>query len=522
MSNEVEIIVKAKNRTKEGLVEARRDTKTFAEEIEHRIESSGDTSGKSFGAKLAGRFKELPIMANPYGAAIGAALGAAMLPALGAALNGGALLAVGGGAIALGIKSAANDPGVQSAWKSFADKGKSLFADFGKPFVGPVRDSIGIFGKTLDALRPGLLRIGAAASKVVEPLAKGFGELAKNAMPGIEKAVKASVPLFTALAKNMPDLGRAVSSFFESMAKGAPGALKFFDGLLKGITKVLTGLGKAVGGLSEAFDTMSSDSRVIKVFKGIGDVLSWVGRMIRNVASGALEALRPAFAELSKTFSDNRAELTTLRKGLGRMAEFIADRVAPVVGRILVNNLRLTIRAIGAVISALGWMVRTFQSARRAASRAGSGISSTFRSLQATMRRVRAAIRSALSGIFDPLIRSASRAYSSVVGKLQGIASFASSVVDHIPGFAAGGPVGSGGLVEVGEHGRELVRLPSGSSVIPNANAQGSSGQGGGNGPASVRLEVASSGGRMADLLVEVLREAIRGRGGSVQAVLGS
>lgn len=87
-----------------------------------------------------------------------------------------------------------------------------------------------------------------------------------------------------------------------------------------------------------------------------------------------------------------------------------------------------------------------------------------------------------------------------------------------IGGAATGGP--RGGLTWVGEQGPELVRLPGGSTVIPAGQSATMAAQGGGGGGGMV-LEIRSGGSRMDDLLVELLRNAVRSRGGNVQTVLG-
>jgi len=94
---------------------------------------------------------------------------------------------------------------------------------------------------------------------------------------------------------------------------------------------------------------------------------------------------------------------------------------------------------------------------------------------------------------------------------------------------ATGGPIGAvataasggarGSMTLVGEQGPELVRLPFGSMVKPAGQTR--SMLGGGGGPARVVLEINSGGSRMDDLLVEVLRKAVRARGGDVQVALG-
>lgn len=78
----------------------------------------------------------------------------------------------------------------------------------------------------------------------------------------------------------------------------------------------------------------------------------------------------------------------------------------------------------------------------------------------------------------------------------------------------------AGGWTLVGERGAELVRLPYGSQVTPAGQTQTMLTAAGGGGGRTV-LEIHSGGTRMDDLLVEVLRRAVRVRGGDVQVVLG-
>ncbi len=90
-----------------------------------------------------------------------------------------------------------------------------------------------------------------------------------------------------------------------------------------------------------------------------------------------------------------------------------------------------------------------------------------------------------------------------------------------VTGAASGGPRGNWTMV--GEQGRELVKLAPGSTVIPNGQTEAMmSGQGTGAGGSPTVLEIRSGGSRLDDLLVEILRKAIRARGGNAQSVLGS
>ena len=85
-------------------------------------------------------------------------------------------------------------------------------------------------------------------------------------------------------------------------------------------------------------------------------------------------------------------------------------------------------------------------------------------------------------------------------------------------GKASGGV--AGGWTLVGERGAELVRLPFGSQVT-SANQTAAAMAHGGGGPAPVVLELRSSGSAIDDMLLQILRKAIRVRGGNVQLVLG-
>lgn len=88
-----------------------------------------------------------------------------------------------------------------------------------------------------------------------------------------------------------------------------------------------------------------------------------------------------------------------------------------------------------------------------------------------------------------------------------------------IPYLARGGI--ASGLAMVGERGRELVNLPSGSHVRSAADTErmmGHSGVGDGR-PLMITLKIGEK--TLGELLVDPLRGAVRSRGGDVQAVLG-
>jgi hypothetical protein len=72
----------------------------------------------------------------------------------------------------------------------------------------------------------------------------------------------------------------------------------------------------------------------------------------------------------------------------------------------------------------------------------------------------------------------------------------------------------------VGEQGPELVNLPSGSMVRSNSDSRRMLSEATGGGGVAT-IEIKSSGSRIDDMLLEILRKSVRVRGGNVQLVIG-
>lgn len=97
------------------------------------------------------------------------------------------------------------------------------------------------------------------------------------------------------------------------------------------------------------------------------------------------------------------------------------------------------------------------------------------------------------------------------------------------PGRAAGGPVYAGQAYVVGEHRRELFVPGQDGMIVPSVPTAWNptampAGRGGWAGPAATPLQIIlrSGGSQLDELLMQLLRRAIRLQGGNVQAVLGS
>lgn len=159
-------------------------------------------------------------------------------------------------------------------------------------------------------------------------------------------------------------------------------------------------------------------------------------------------------------------------------------------------------RIIDGAAAAFGWIPGIgpkIEAARNKFHSATDGILNDLKKAQqAATSGINVAIR--VTGLGN--LSAASHAIANLVG---------SSVVSVGLGHRAAGGI-SGGLTEVGEHGRELVRLPTGSMVYPEANANQMSARSNGSGP--VEIIFGSDGSAFGDFLLEAVSNAVRVRGG--------
>lgn len=260
---------------------------------------------------LSGVIGSLPPQGQAIALAITGGLAVALSSVIGAAITSAVLLAVGGGVLALGIKAAIDNPKVTKAFDGLKKKATKIFEEFGKPFEKPLIRAAKTFGKALDQVRPTLVRLGELVAPLIDKLAPAVSKFLTNALPGIEKAVEASIPLFETLAETLPGIGEAVSQFFGEIAKGGPGANKFFKDLMVVIGGTIIVAGKLIGTLASLYGSirngLTNSKRFFLEFTSYA-----IGQMERllNAASSALgwiPGLGPKLKAAQTMFAQFRA-----------------------------------------------------------------------------------------------------------------------------------------------------------------------------------------------------------------------
>lgn len=237
-----------------------------AKSAERSMKKFGDNAGNALSG-LGSSITSTLSSSGIYGAAAIVSAIVAAAPAAGAALAAIIPLAFGGGALALGIKAAMQDPKVKEAFEPLKKTAGEISKSFGEPFKGPLIRAAKTFDDALKSMKPTFDAIAKATAPLVDLLAPALAGMAKTSLPGIESAVKASVPLFQILAKKAPEFGAAISKFLEAVTKGGPGAQKFLEDILNFLIWIIPKVGTAIGWLSNRY--VEWRNGVIKMVNGV-------------------------------------------------------------------------------------------------------------------------------------------------------------------------------------------------------------------------------------------------------------
>lgn len=225
----------------------------LAKEIAPEAGDAGLEAGKSFADGLISAAMAVSKSGGPLIIGGLAAAAVAAAPFIGASIAAAVLGGAGAGGIIGGIALAARDPRVKAAAEGIGAEMLHALEPIGAEFADPVINSLDLFGRAVsdiaDKAGPGLGEL----AKEVEPLAKGFTDMAENALPGFLKALDAAKPILRVLADELPEIGDAVSDMFAAISSGGDGATMAFSVLLDVVEGSLVHFGKLVGLLGQTY-----------------------------------------------------------------------------------------------------------------------------------------------------------------------------------------------------------------------------------------------------------------------------
>lgn len=244
-------------------------------------------------------------------------------------------------------------------------------------------------------------------------------------------------------------------------------------------------------------------------------VLPVVAKLVDEYVSRGVEA----FHDLQGVIKDNEVELRQLGEWLEKIANFIIEKVVPVVGPVLANGFKVAINQISFMITVVSTVIRVWNGAVDFFKKLPGRITAAASGM---WDGIKAAFRGAINWIIDR--------WNSLEFRVPGFSAFGFSVpgvtlgLPDIPRLAQGGI--RGGWAMLGERGAELVKLPQGSQVYSAAQSHGmlERGEAGGRGMTEVMVTLDPSlSGPTRDLVaavVKALRFAARPYGGSVDALV--
>ena len=218
-------------------------------------------------------------------------------------------------------------------------------------------------------MAPTLNRMGAFMAPIIDKLAPAFATMAERALPGIEKAMRASAPLFETLAAKAPQIGDAISKFFAAVATGGPGAKKFLEDTFNFLIAVIPKIGQFIAWLANEFEKQRP--RLIAMWEAYSTYVAfawntWIKPTItalvdffRNVlAPTALwlwnNVLKPAWAGISAAISF--AWNNIIKPVIGALVGFFKTVLAPTIMWLWNNIIKPAWAGISFAIKA-AWVV---------------------------------------------------------------------------------------------------------------------------------------------------------------------
>ena len=214
---------------------------------------AGTRAGNSFMTQFSSAIDGTPVKGVLIAGLVG--IVAAALPAIGAMVAGAVTGVVGVGGIAGGIFAASKDQDVRDAAARFSKSVSSTFFGSGSSFVEPVVQSLDILAKDFAGLDLG--KSFAIIAPYVTEVAHGIGDMAKEFMPGFNRALVAAGPILSVFAQDLPVIGKELGDMFATMAE-SKGAAQGMRLTLATIGGILTATGNIIGWLSDRFENMTA------------------------------------------------------------------------------------------------------------------------------------------------------------------------------------------------------------------------------------------------------------------------
>lgn len=289
-------------------------------DAEKLSKAAGDLGGV-LGKDVAGGAAEAGAALEGLGPVVAGVL-AAFAPLIGGALSGGVLALAGGGGIAAGIAGQLHSPLVTSAVDQFGADLKNRFDDATSAFAPQLRDTLAAIDRNTqpfwDTLKAGLTDL----APYLKMLGDGFARFMNELGPGLEAAFKGAEPVLTIIAEDLPQLGQAVTIFFQQLEAGGAGAAESIAYLFQALETAIIGVGYVLRGLSWTVDKFTN--AFIKIFDALGHIPGKLGDKFKSAAAN-LRSMQSDAATASTNLDDLGGSFDTVSDSITRQGAALKE-----------------------------------------------------------------------------------------------------------------------------------------------------------------------------------------------------
>lgn len=253
-------------------------------------------------------------------------------------------------------------------------------------------------------------------------------ELSKMYSGGSAKLAQSGAGAFSTMVGN---LQTGLADMGTGILQGLVPAMTGVTSMLQGALPTFTAIGNAIGqGIGGAVSFLTSQMPVLQpIFQEVWQSVSSIIQTTAPIIGQAIKALWPVFMGVFRVAS-------VALNGISQVVSVVAPYVKSAISAISPS-----LKNVGSVLTTVG---NTFKR--------------VFTSIMNTVKKAYNYIK--------PLIDGIGNALSSVTGFISG------GVSRFLGGNATGTKYWTGGLSVVGEHGPELVQMPSGSKVFTNRESR--------------------------------------------------
>jgi hypothetical protein len=399
-----------------------------------------------------------------------------------------------------------------------SDVGEAVVGKAGQLGVkmgGAISDGLGnALSNMPPQVQAGVLAIGATAASILAPL------IAAAITAGVLLAVGGGVLVAGIVAAIQdPKVSAAWTAFGERAKKAFEG---FGQPFQEPLIRAADTFGDAIERMAPAFDRMGEK---------IAPIIDLLAPKLAEMAEKSLPGIEKAVEASIPLFEVLAEKLPEIGEWVSKILTLFSEN-APEAALAFGDILDAVMALVSGTVVVIAALTRMYGFMRRGATNAAGVVRGAWNSitsgLTTAITRMRARIiaffagagnwlysagvaivRGIVRGIYaaGPAIRSAVRAVIPDIAE------------QFIPGFAHGG-ISGGGLIQVGERGREILQVPAGTRVFNNDESNRMLA---GNGSDTMQLVVSAAPGtsdKLVEGVLEMLRFEIR-RGGGLERTLG-